>query len=237
MSEGSGPQSRARREARAPLSRGEVVDAALRYVDEHGLEALTMRALAKEMGVYPTALYWHTGTKAQLVAAVSARVLEEIVLPSEQGTAWDDWLMAMARLCREAMHRHPNLAPIIGSQLVVTTTAVPFVERVVGVLERAGFAGEELVHVYNAVIGFVLGWITLELSAGPADAKDGWQKGFAAELRAVNPNVFPALTRNLPLLENNAFLTRWDSGRDKPMDGSFTMALELLVRGLRSKIS
>ena len=59
---------------------------------------------------------------------------------------------------------------------------------------------------------------------------------FAAELRGIDPNTFPVLTRNLPLLENNAFLTRWESGRDRPMDRSFDVALDVLVRGLRSKI-
>jgi hypothetical protein len=44
------------------------------------------------------------------------------------------------------------------------------------------------------------------------------------------------LARNLPLLENNAFLTRWESGRDRPMDRSFDVALDVLVRGLHSKI-
>lgn len=237
MNESSGPRNRARQGTRTPLSREDVVDAAVRYVDQHGLEALTMRALAKEMGVYPTALYWHIGSKPQLVAAASARVLEGIVLPSDRDVDWDVWLVEVARVCRAAMHRHPNLAPIMGSQLVVSTTAIPFVERMVGVLERAGFEGEVLVDVYNTVIGFVLGWVTLELSAPPSDAEAGWQKGFEAELRGTDPNTFPVLARNLPLLENNAFLTRWDSGRDKPMDRSFDTALDVLVTGLRSKIA
>lgn len=236
MGESSG-RRRGRQAARNPLSRAEVIDAALHYVDLHGLDALTMRALAKEMGVYPTALYWHTGTKAQLVAAVSARVLEDIVLPADRGTAWDEWLTEVARLCRQAMHRHPNLAPILGSQLVVSTTAVPFVERVVGVLERAGFSGRDLVEAYNAVVGFVLGWVTLELSSVPADVEEGWQKEYAGQLRTVSPNTFPALTRNLGLLENNAFLVRWDSGRDRPMDRSFETTLELLILGLRAKLT
>ena len=236
MSESNGPRNRARRGSREPLSREEVVDAAVRYADEHGLEALTMRALAKEMGVYPTALYWHVGSKPQLVAAASARVLDDIVLPSVHGMNWDVWLGEVAPLCRAAMHRHPNLVPIMGSQLAVSTTAVPFVERILGVLEGAGFTGAELVDVYNTVIGFVLGWVTLELSAPPSDAEAGWQKGFAAELRGIDPNTFPVLARNLPLLENNAFLTRWESGRDRPMDRSFDVALDVLVRGLHSKI-
>jgi TetR/AcrR family transcriptional regulator, tetracycline repressor protein len=234
MSQGDDRQ-RATRAARAPLSRDEVVEAALRYVDEHGLDALTMRALASQMGVYPTALYWHTGSKAQLVAAVSAKVLEDIVLPSDHDMRWDDWIAAVARLCRDAMHQHPNLAPVIGSQLVVTTTALPFVERVIDVLARAGFSGQDLIEVYNAVIGFVLGWATLELSQGPADSNSEWQQEYAAQLRAVNPTAYPALTRNLDRMANNAFLTRWDSGRDRPMNSSFETALDVLILGLRAK--
>ena len=231
----SGPGNRARQGVRSPLSRAEVVDAAVRYIDEHGLDALTMRALAKEMGVYPTALYWHIGSKPQLVVAASARVLDGLVLPAERGVDWDVWLGQVARLCRAAMHRHPNLAPIMGSQLVVSTTAIPFVERMLSVLERAGFENDELVDSFNAVIGFLLGWVTLELSAPPVDAEAGWQTAFAAELREVDPNTFPVLTRNMTAMANNAFLARWDTGRDKPMDRSFEAALDVLIRGLRSK--
>ncbi|MFI7445557.1 TetR/AcrR family transcriptional regulator C-terminal domain-containing protein [Nonomuraea indica] len=234
MSEGN-VRRRATRAARAPLSRAEVVEVALRYVDEHGLDALTMRALATQMGVYPTALYWHMGDKAQLVAAVSAKVLEDIVLPSGHDMRWDDWLSTVALSCRDAMRRHPNLAPVIGSQLAVTTTALPLVERVIDVLERAGFTGQTLIEVYNTVIGFVLGWVTLELSQGPAEGNDEWQQEYEAQLRSANPTAYPALTRNLDLLANNAFLVRWDSGRDRPMDLSFETALDVLIRGLRAK--
>jgi TetR/AcrR family transcriptional regulator, tetracycline repressor protein len=221
---------------RRSLSRPEIVNAALRYVDLHGLDALTMRALAKEIGVYPTALYWHIGTKAQLVAAVTTTVLDDILLPADHDMAWDDWLAEVARLCRQALHRHPNLSPVVGSQLVVTTAALPLVERVLNVLERAGFAGRELVDVYNAVAGFILGWVSLELSSGPLDVEDDWQDEYATQLRAVSPNAYPTTTRNMELLANNAFLTRWDSGRVRPMDRSFEASLELLILGLRVKL-
>ncbi|MBP2324419.1 AcrR family transcriptional regulator [Kibdelosporangium banguiense] len=220
---------------RRSLSRPEIVTAALRYVDQHGLEALSMRALAKEIGVYPTALYWHIGTKAQLVGAVTATVLDDIVLPADHELRWDEWLVEVARLCRQAMHRHPNLSPVIGSQLVVTTAALPLVERVLNVLERAGFTGRDLVDVYNAVAGFILGWVSLELASGPLDVEDDWQEEYAGQLRSVNPNAYPAMTRNMDLLAGNAFMTRWESGRVRPMDRSFEASLELLILGLRVK--
>ena len=219
------------------LTRDEVIDAALRFVDLRGLDALTMRALADEMGVYPTALYWHAGTKAQLVAAVSARVFDEVVLPDERELDWYEWLEAVARRCRESMHRHPNLAPIAGSQLVVATTAMPLVERTVATLERAGFSGEALVDAYNTYTGFILGWVTTELSAEPAEPSGAWKEEFAGQLRALGANAYPALRRNMPLLANNAFMLRWDSGRTRPLDRSFDVALTVLVRGLRELVA
>ncbi|WP_113699129.1 TetR/AcrR family transcriptional regulator C-terminal domain-containing protein [Nonomuraea lactucae] len=236
MTAGDRASRGARQASRDPLSREQIIDAALAFVDERGLDALTMRALAQELGVYPTALYWHVGTKAQLLSAVSARIFEEVALPGAGELPWDAWLAMMARQCRAAIHRHPNLAPIVGSHLVVTTTAIPLVERVIVVLEGAGLAGEELLHVYNSLIGFVLGWVTLELSIEPADAEEGWKDDFARQLRSLDEVAFPALTRNMSLMANNAFMTRWDSGRAKPMDRSFDAALDLLVRGVRASL-
>ncbi|MBL1102589.1 TetR/AcrR family transcriptional regulator C-terminal domain-containing protein [Streptomyces coffeae] len=235
---GENRSRRARADRSGPgLSRADVVEAALRFVDVHGLEALSMRTLAKEMGVYPNALHWHVGTKSELVAAVAARVLEDIVLPPQRDMPWDAWVAEVARLCRRAMHQHPNLSPVIGSQLGVTASSLPFVERMVDVLERAGFSAEDLIHAYNTVTGFILGWVTLELSSGPATEDEDWKKGFAKQLRSVNPNVYPALTRNMKLLENNAFMTRWDSGCERPMDLSFEAALEVQILGLRAKLT
>lgn len=236
MAGGGASRRRVKRDPEPALTRDDVIDAAVRFIDERGLEALTMRALGNELGVYPTTLYWHTGNKAQLIAAASARIFDEIVLPDERSTEWGEWLAMVARRCREAMHRHPNLAPIAGSQLVVSTSAMPFVERVIGVLEQAGFSGQGLVDAYNSVIGLVLGWVTTELSAEPRDVDPTWKDDFAGELRSLNPNSFPALNRNLALFENNAFMTRWDSGRIRPMERSFEAALDLLLRGLRSTL-
>src|SRR5213076_2007244 len=114
----------------------------------------------------------------------------------DHDTTWDRWLGDVAHLCRNAMHRHPNLAPVIGSQLVVSTTALPFVERILRVLEQLGLDSEDLLHVYNTVIGCVLGWITLELSRPPAAEEDGWQDGYADELQAVHGTAYPMLTRH-----------------------------------------
>ncbi len=221
---------------RPPLSATDVVSAAFALIDRDGVEGFTMRALADAMGVYPTALYWHAGSKPLLLAAVSARLFDEVVLPDEHHMEWDAWLTEVAFLCRAVMHRHPEIARIAGSIMVVAPTAMTMVERIVGVLERAGLADGELVQAYNALIGLVLGWTTLELSAEPGGVDLSWKEEFSRQLAALDPNAYPALSRNMRLLENNAFMIRYDSGRSRPMVNSFTAALEILIAGLRTKM-
>ncbi|MEV6981477.1 TetR/AcrR family transcriptional regulator C-terminal domain-containing protein [Sphaerisporangium sp. NPDC051017] len=223
--------------SRPTLTHQDVVDAALKLIDSDGLENFTMRALAKTMGVYPTALYYHVGSKAQLLAAVATRVFDEVVLPDEHRLGWERWLTEVAELCRKAMHRHPEIAQMAGNQMVVSTTCMPMVERIVGVLERTGFVGPDLVHAYNALLGFILGWTALELSAEPSGVESDWKSELSQELRGLDPNAYPALNRNMAGLENNAFMARYDSGRTHPMDDSFQASMRILLAGLRAQLS
>jgi tetracycline repressor-like protein len=177
------------------------------------------------------ALYWHVGSKSRLLALTASRAFEEVVLPDEQALEWTDWLFEAGLRIRQVLHAHPNLAPMAGTQLVVTTTALPLVERMIGVLERAGFSGTRLVDAFNATFGFIIGWVAAELSVEPAESGD-WKDAFAGELRSVNANLHPAIHRNHDALANNVFLARWDSGRARPMDSSYSFALRAIIAGL-----
>ncbi|MGH3585522.1 MAG: TetR/AcrR family transcriptional regulator C-terminal domain-containing protein [Pseudonocardia sp.] len=221
---------------RRPLTRREVVAAALELVDAEGVDTLTMRKLADRIGVYPTAVYWHAGNKASLLAAVAELVLSGVELPPVQdGPPWEEWLRSMARAARAALHAHPNITPVLASQLQVTTSSFPLAESVLAVLHGAGFTGERLTGAFNTVIGFVFGWIFGELTAEPSEAAENWTSGFEHQLRAVDPQAAPTLAANLPVLANQAFMLRWESGRRRPMDASFELALDVLVAGLAAQ--
>lgn len=220
---------------RTAVSRNEVVIAAIKLIDEAGIDAFTMRALAKELDVFPATLYWHAGSKADLLAAVSTRLFDDVVLPDEHQIDWAAWLVEVARRCRAALHAHPEIALIAGSRMVVSATAVPLIERILGVLQRAGFTGTALVRAYNAYIGFTLGWTTLELSSEPVVDDADWKANFADELASLDRNAFPVLTAHLDIVQNNAFMVRYNSGRTRPMDDSFEAAARILVAGLRAE--
>ena len=71
-------------ETRTSLSREVVADRALVIADAEGIEAVTIRRLATELGVTPMALYWHFRTKEDLLAGLADRVLDAVVVPAAQ---------------------------------------------------------------------------------------------------------------------------------------------------------
>src|SRR4051812_22729347 len=92
-------------EKRPPLSRERVLGTAIRLADEHGLEALSMRKLADELGVAAMSLYHHLPNKDQWLDAMIDVVFSEIELPSTD----DEWQTAMRKRAvstLEALNRH-----------------------------------------------------------------------------------------------------------------------------------
>ena len=91
---------------RLPLTRDRVLEAAIRLADEGGIESLTMRKLAGELGVEAMSLYNHVANKGDLVTAMVDLVVDEIELPSA-GEEWDVDIRGCAVSAHEALLRHP----------------------------------------------------------------------------------------------------------------------------------
>jgi TetR/AcrR family tetracycline transcriptional repressor len=218
-----------------PISREMVVDAALKIVDQSGVDKLTMRSVADLLEVYPTTIYWHAGTKAELLAAVCERLLDGLELPLlSDGLEWDDWLEEVAHLIRAGLHEHPNVVPLMASQVQVSPSSFALADGFLGALSAAGFKPDQLVTMYNTVVGFIFGWVFSELAAPPSNADEGWEERFSGQLRDVDPDRYPHLHASVALLENKGFMLRAVSGRSAPMDESFHTALAVLIGGLRS---
>jgi TetR/AcrR family transcriptional regulator, tetracycline repressor protein len=215
-----------------PLSGDDVVRAGLQLLDEQGLAGLKMRSLAERLGTYPATVYWHVGNRARLLAQVVDLVLEEIEVPEAGRLAWPDWLAALAREYRRVMHRHPNVAGLVASQLVVSPPAIRLVETVLAVLAEAGMDGQALADAFNAYAGSVIGWVALELCSAPADAGEGWQDDFARTVRSVPAAEYPLIAANIDHLAGQAFALRWQGGSQRPMDEGFEAALRMWIAGL-----
>src|SRR5207245_1004941 len=95
-----------RSQARAPLSRERVLRAAIALTDENGIEALSMRKLAKELGVEAMSLYNHVANKDEILDGISEVVASEIDLPSDAAD-WKTAIRQSAISARDAYVRHP----------------------------------------------------------------------------------------------------------------------------------
>jgi TetR/AcrR family tetracycline transcriptional repressor len=232
-------RNRLKRPARpaAALSKQRVVAAALSIIDRHGLEAFSMRSLADELGVYPTAIYWHIEDRNALLAEVVAHALSDVV-PDRRAGGWQAWLKEFFRRYRASVQRHPNVAPLIGAQLVSNAGVSPAViEAILSVLSSAGFRDDLLVHAYNAVIAIQVGFVTLELAPTPDENQEGWAAQIQSSLRDIDAEKYPVLARNLARLENRAFIVRWQNGTEVPLDDSFELFIDIAIRGLEVRLA
>lgn len=170
--------------SRAPRrSKTDVVDAALALLDRVGLPDLSMRRLADELGVQPSALYWHVENKQELLAAVSARILAPVVTSAELVAAAP--LPEAARVLGERLHDR-LLAHRDGAEVVSSSLALGLVDSPLhlALAERYPDAGPAPQVVADAVTHFVVGYTFHEQQRTAADTV-----GVAAPAAALTPDA------------------------------------------------
>jgi TetR/AcrR family tetracycline transcriptional repressor len=214
-----------------------VIATALAEIDARGLAQFSVRNVARALRVYPTAIVWHVPTRSALLAGVVSLVLADVV-PRGLSASWQDYLRQFFYRFRAALGRHPNVAPLISTQLVSNRGVdFEFVERILATLDHAGFTGANLINGYNTVIAGLVGFSSLEFAAIPADDVRGWQMEMRDRLRAAAPTRYPILAANVKLLENRAFILRWQSGDEVPLDASFAAFVDVVITGLERMVA
>jgi AcrR family transcriptional regulator len=164
-----------------PVTPERVVDAAVRVIDADGLDALTMRRLAHDLGVEPVTVYRQLPNKEAILAAVSERLWLEVrpqapapgeAVPAEgAGGAWRAEVKAMWLGLYAVMRAHPNAIPLIAKGGSYSASAAGGTAGMVARLRDAGLGPGEaatLIHVLSACVvgfGFAIVW-GRELAAG-----------------------------------------------------------------------
>lgn len=95
------------------ISRRKVLEAALAIIDTEGLDALSIRRLAEELGVNGASLYHHFANKEAIVVGAAALALDSVRTPETSNKSWREWLPDNARMFRRALVAHPELVPVI----------------------------------------------------------------------------------------------------------------------------
>jgi AcrR family transcriptional regulator len=145
--------------------RQEILDAAMAIADEHGLDAVTMRAVANRVGVTPMALYPHVGDKDGLLDGMVDRLLGLLVAEApdaDQELTWQQRLGALARTMRTLARRHPGASMLLFARPSVTPDAVRVVDSIFQLLLAAGVPPADVPRIERLTSTFVVGYAVSE---------------------------------------------------------------------------
>jgi AcrR family transcriptional regulator len=126
----------------ARLTKGAVVDRALQLADAVGLDALTIRKLATELGVTPMALYWHFRSKDELLAGLTERVWSEIDVAADPGADWLDRLRSLLESLLRVLRAHPAAPRLVMEHEKQNEAQLRATEVTLDILRGAGFTSE-----------------------------------------------------------------------------------------------
>jgi len=144
---------------RAGLDRAQVVDCALELVEEHGADALSMRKLANELGVTTTTIYWHVGSRDELVIALIQRLAEQQAKVDVDGdTARDRVASAARNIWRNAL-AHRNVTALASQLGATTLLELPLEVALVAELEAAGVSGDDARDALRSVLMLIAGFL------------------------------------------------------------------------------
>jgi len=138
------------------LTRQGIAAAALAVIDRDGLEALTMRTAAKELGVATMSLYRYVADRDELEALVVDHVVAGLDL-SLPDADWRERLAVLAGRLREASTAHRGVVPLLLRHRHTSSAALRWIEATLGVLTEAGFTGRRRVIAQRTLVGFVFG--------------------------------------------------------------------------------
>ena len=182
--------TRPRGNARQPrLSRDAILDRALAVADAEGIDAVSVRRLARDLGVTPMALYWHVDDKNALLHALGDRLLGGLDLTVDERMPWPEQLRAFVVAFTAVLRAHPSAAMLIGSlPTVASANALGATEVALDILRRAGFSPEEAAHITTQIVRTTTSMVIAELDVIPATGEPACTEEF---LRLLPPERFP----------------------------------------------
>jgi len=208
------------------LTQEQVVKRAVELMAEAGLEALTLRRLATELGVSAPTLYWHVRNKRQLLDLMAEALVaqEDRSTTPAHGQPWWDWLAERARVQYRALVSHRDAALVVAGNRP-TEARLPEIEQVLASLVVVGFPPAEALRTVLSIANYVIG-CAVERQAEAARPPDPDRDDrLVARIRAAGD--LPTLTAAMAGLG--------EPGSPAAGDAGFEHGLALLIAGVRAR--
>jgi AcrR family transcriptional regulator len=219
-------QIRRRVSRKTPLTRDAIVDAALRVLDQEGVDAVSMRRVGEELGTGAATLYWHIGSKDELLDLVLDRAFGELDVPEPDPARWEEQLKELARQGRSVMKQHRDLARLSLGRIPTGPNLLRMSEALLGILRTgtqdrvAAFGGD--------LVALLVGAYVFEESLASTPVGD--------DAPSHNPEMVTEFYASLPAdrFPNVVALTRAGYLTEGDADERFEFGIDVLIRGLRT---
>jgi AcrR family transcriptional regulator len=218
--------------ARPGLAAQTIAAAAVGIADADGLEAISMRRLAAELGVSAMAAYRHVSGKDDVLEMMVDLVYGEVDVPD--GAGWRETMRALASGIRAVMLEHPWLTRLPAAQAVyeLTPNRLALEERVLAALRGLGLDADTAMSVYRTVVAYVHGATSAEIGLRQLMDNRGWTSG--AETRTglsaqmnwlLNTGRYPAFARYVQ-----------EAARKDDLHWQFEAGLEYVLDGIAARL-
>lgn len=218
------------REARPPLSRAAIVEAALALVDAGGMEALSMRAIGSRLGVQAMSLYHHVPNKAALLDALHERLILSIEFDVPDDDDWTEVLRGLAHAYRRVALDHPQSFVLLATRPLGTPAAIAHVAPLLDALARPGFGARQRMLLVDVFFTSLNGLLLAEVAPVPGHSDAAEPDAIAAYHQLADVDAAGALARPdfVDFIENRA--------GELDIKAWFDEAIELILRGLRTLV-
>ena len=215
------PRSTRGRPAKPPLSEEVIVDAALAILQTEGLDAVSMRRVARALDTGASSLYVYVPNREGLLSLMFNRVIAEIELEPPDASAWRAQLHSLLLRMHRALIAHPGIAALTLTDPPTTEPMLAFIENLLGILLAGGMDAQDAAWACDTVVLLVTGAAHEdEMRRNSADSPQQQVDELYELFSQLPPDRFPLLSAHA------AEMLAGDS------DERFRFAIDLVVDGL-----
>jgi AcrR family transcriptional regulator len=198
------PISRRDRPAKEALSRALIIETGLRILDEHGMDALTMRRVGQELDTGAASLYVYVKNRDDLLDALLDRALADVEFPPLDEGTWQQRLTSILERTIDAMARHERLALVALGSIPSSPHALAILDRMVAALSQANLDAEtvsfgvDLLYLYATGAAAEQSAYRARLISG--DSVDGYVRDVEAMYERLSASDYPHLAGLGPVM-------------------------------------
>jgi len=206
-----------------PLSREQVLYAAIELADSSGIESLSMRKLGDSLHVKAMSLYNHVKDKGDVLDGIVDIVVSKIKMPEEK-TDWKSALRERAVSAHEVLLNHPWAASLLMSRPNPGPSMLKYIDSTMGILRNAGFSIEVSDHAWNTLDSYIYGYTLQELNY-PFDMAE-IKKVAATYLPHLPTNEYPYMAELTEHIVSSSYKENYIGVHD------YNFGLDLILNGL-----